>query len=56
MSDLKELKPQAIWHYFNEVCKVPRPSKHEGKMIDFLLNFAAEHKLEAKKMRLVTSS
>ena len=38
-----------IWHYFNEVCKVPRPSRHEEKMIEFLLHFAAENGLEAKK-------
>ena len=38
-----------IWHYFNEVCQVPRPSKHEEKMIDFLLHFAEKHHLQAKK-------
>ncbi len=49
MNNLKELEPQAIWHYFNEVCQVPRPSKHEEKMIDFLLNFASVHQLVVKK-------
>jgi dipeptidase D len=49
MNNLRELEPQAIWHYFNEVCQVPRPSKHEEKMIDFLLNFASVHHLAAKK-------
>ena len=49
MSNLIDLEPQAIWHFFNEVSKVPRPSKHEGKMIDFLLHFAAAHKLDALK-------
>ena len=49
MNNLKELAPQMIWHYFNEVCQVPRPSKHEEKMIGFLLNFATSHQLDAKK-------
>ncbi|HEY5509618.1 MAG TPA: aminoacyl-histidine dipeptidase [Prolixibacteraceae bacterium] len=49
MSDLNNLKPTLIWHYFDEICKVPRPSKHEEKMIDFLLRFAVLHNLEAKK-------
>jgi dipeptidase D len=49
MSDLKNLEPAMIWHYFDEICKVPRPSKHEEKMIDFLLRFAVLHNLEAKK-------
>ena len=49
MNNLKEIKPELIWHYFSEVCKVPRPSKHEEKMIDFLFRFAADQKLEVKK-------
>ena len=49
MSDLKNIEPQSVWHFFSEVCQVPRPSKHEEKMIDFLLSFAANHQLEAKK-------
>lgn len=49
MNDLNDLKPSLIWHYFNEICKVPRPSKHEEKVIDFLLDFASQHNLEVKK-------
>lgn len=51
MNNITDLSPQIIWHYFNEVCKVPRPSKHEEKMIQYLLDFARDHKLEAKKDR-----
>ena len=49
MNKLENIEPQMIWHYFNEVCKVPRPSKHEEKMIEFLYDFAAENGLDAKK-------
>ena len=49
MSNLRNIEPQSVWHFFSEVCQVPRPSKHEEKMIDFLLSFAVNHKLEAKK-------
>ncbi len=49
MNSLQNIEPKSIWHFFSEVCQVPRPSKHEEKMIDFLLRFAAIHKLEAKK-------
>ncbi len=49
MSNLINLEPQSIWHYFNEVSKVPRPSKHEDKIIDFLLRFAVSNRLEAKR-------
>jgi len=49
MNNITNLEPKNIWHYFNEVCGVPRPSKHEGKMIQYLLDFASDHKLEAKQ-------
>lgn len=44
-----ELKPASVFHYFAEICKVPRPSKKEEKIIAYLMNFAAEYGLEAKK-------
>lgn len=33
--DVKDLKPELIWHYFDEITKVPRPSKKEGKIRAF---------------------
>lgn len=35
-----ELKPKAVFDYFAQINKVPRPSKHEEKMIEFLKDFA----------------
>lgn len=46
--ELKDLKPQIVFHYFGEICKVPRPSKKEEKIRAYLENFAREHKLEYK--------
>lgn len=28
---IKDLKPQLIWSYFDEITRVPRPSKKEEK-------------------------
>ena len=47
MSDVK-LSPKAVFDYFHQINAVPRPSKHEEKMIEFLQNFAAEHGLPCK--------
>ena len=33
----KDLKPVGVFHYFEEICQVPRPSKK--KVQEFLLNF-----------------
>lgn len=34
-----ELKPAGVFHYFDEICQVPRPSKKEEKMIAYLKAF-----------------
>ncbi len=47
--DINDLKPASLFHYFGEVCKVPRPSKHEEKIRKFLIEFARTHNLEAKE-------
>jgi len=35
-----------LWHYFNEILKIPRPSKKEEKIAAFLLEFGKKHQLE----------
>ncbi|SMO38370.1 dipeptidase D [Saccharicrinis carchari] len=49
MQLLKSLQPAVVWHYFERICQIPRPSKKEGKMIDFLISFASKNGLEYKK-------
>lgn len=46
---IKDLKPTGIWSYFHEITQIPRPSKKEGKIIAYLLDFAKKHNLEVKK-------
>jgi len=43
---LSGLKPEAIWKHFEEICEIPHPSKHEQKMVDYVVNFAKAHNLE----------
>ena len=40
----KDLKPAGVFHYFEEICQVPRPSKKEEKIIAFLKAFGEKHK------------
>lgn len=49
MSDISKLEPQIVWKNFHDVTQVPRPSKKEEKIIKFLEDFAATHKLDYKK-------
>lgn len=49
MSDLLSLQPSIVWKHFQSLCNIPRPSKKETKVIEFVINFAKEHGLEYKK-------
>lgn len=44
----KDLQPASVFHFFEEICQVPRPSKKEGKIRQYLTDFAQSHKLEYK--------
>ena len=41
----KNLKPASVFNYFEEISKVPRPSKREEKIIAYLKAFGREHGL-----------
>ena len=37
--DVYKLKPERLWYYFGEILKIPRPSKKEEKIAQYLVNF-----------------
>ena len=43
---IRDLEPKLIWEQFDDICKVPRPSKKEGKIIAWLVEFAKRHNIE----------
>lgn len=45
---ITDLKPTLVWEIFDQITKVPRPTHHLDKMREFLLGWAAKHKIEAK--------
>jgi dipeptidase D len=47
--EIKDLCPSLIWDLFDQITKIPRPSKKEGKMIEFLVDFAEKHHLDITK-------
>lgn len=48
MKTLSQLTPQPLFDYFEAICQVPRPSKKEEKIRQFLLDFASQNGLESK--------
>ena len=49
MGILAGLNPEPIWIFFEEICKIPRLSKNEGKIRSYLMKFASDNKLESKE-------
>ncbi|MDR1896967.1 MAG: aminoacyl-histidine dipeptidase [Prevotellaceae bacterium] len=46
---LLSLQPQIVFGYFDEICKIPRPSEQEEKIVDYLIDFAKNNSLDYKK-------
>lgn len=46
---LEQLEPKAVWKNFEALNAVPRASKKEERVIQFMLDFGAELKLETEK-------
>ena len=43
--EIHQLQPEKLWHYFLEICSIPRPSKKEEKIAAYISEFAAKHNL-----------
>ncbi len=46
---IEKLEPQVVWKNFYALTQIPRPSKHEGKVIEYLLNWGKSHGMETVK-------
>ena len=48
MSEIRNLEPKLVWMHFDEIRKIPRCSKHEEKIREYVVNFAKKHNLKYK--------
>jgi dipeptidase D len=46
MSDIRKLEPKQVWNYFYEITQIPRPSKKETRIIEYMKQFGEKHNLE----------
>jgi len=44
--EILNLEPKKVWEHFYELTQIPRPSKKEGKVIEFMKNFGEKLGLE----------
>ena len=49
MSVLSELEPKKVFHYFEELCKIPHGSYNTKAISDYCMQFAADRGLEAEQ-------
>jgi dipeptidase D len=47
-NNLSDLKPNALWKYFEDICSIPHPSKREEKIIQYVSNFGKSLGLETQ--------
>jgi len=48
MSSIENLEPKLVWKHFDEIRKIPRCSKHEEKIREYIVNFAKKQGLQTK--------
>ena len=46
MSDIRNLEPKKLWNYFHDLTQIPRPSKKEQKVIEYIKEFGKNNNLE----------
>ena len=49
MGVLSGLKPEKVFYYFEELCKIPHGSYHTKQISDYLVQFAKERNLECSQ-------
>jgi dipeptidase D len=48
-SDIRDLEPRAVWGFFHELTRIPRPSRHEEAIQEFMVSFGERLGLETVK-------
>lgn len=46
MNQLNTLNPVALWSYFEQICRIPRLSKQEAEIRNWLIEFAIKNELD----------
>ncbi len=41
-TDIVSLDPKPVWQHFYELTQIPRPSKHESAVIEFVRKFGED--------------
>ena len=48
MSELLRLSPSHLWFFFDKFCQIPRPSKHEAALSQWIQDWATSQAISVK--------
>ncbi|EKD9323575.1 aminoacyl-histidine dipeptidase, partial [Vibrio vulnificus] len=48
-SEISTLSPAPLWQFFDKICSIPHPSKHEEALAQYIVNWAAEQGLDVRR-------
>ena len=46
---VRELEPKELWNHFSDLNAIPRPSKKEERIIEFIIQFGKKLGLDTSK-------
>lgn len=49
MSEISQLSPQIVWQFFDQICAIAHPSKHEEKLAQYIVDWAVAEGLPVKR-------
>ncbi|MBE4607067.1 aminoacyl-histidine dipeptidase [Vibrio navarrensis] len=48
-SEISSLSPAPLWQFFDKICSIPHPSKHEEALAQYIVTWATEKGLEVRR-------
>ncbi len=49
MSEISQLSPQPVWQFFDKICSIPHPSKHEAQLAQYIIEWATQEGLAVRR-------
>ena len=48
-SEISKLSPTPLWQFFDKICSIPHPSKHEEELAQYIIAWATEQGLDVRR-------
>lgn len=48
-SEISNLSPAPLWQFFDKICSIPHPSKHEEQLAQYIVGWAKEQGLDVRR-------